>query len=91
MIAANPLGRLICVALTVAWLLLLTRVVVSWLEYFGVRPPVSGPLRGAYTLLYDVTEPGLRPLRKVVPQAGMFDLSVLVAFVIIFVFQAVFC
>ena len=91
MIAANPLGRLICVALTVAWILLLIRVLVSWLEYFGVRPPVSGPLRGAYTLLYDVTEPGLRPLRKVVPQAGMFDLSVLVAFVIIFVFQAVFC
>ncbi|HUL84126.1 MAG TPA: YggT family protein [Actinomycetota bacterium] len=91
MIAANPFGRLICVALTVAWILLLIRVVVSWLEYFGVRPPVSGPLRGAYTLLYDVTEPGLRPLRKVVPQAGMFDLSVLVAFVIIFVFQAAFC
>jgi YggT family protein len=91
MIAANPLGRLICVALTVAWILLLIRVVVSWLEYFGVRPPVTGPLRGAYTLLYDVTEPGLRPLRKVVPRAGMFDLSVLVAFVIIFVLQAAFC
>ena len=91
MIAANPIGRLICVALTVAWILLLVRVVVSWLEYFGVRPPISGPLRGAYTLLYDVTEPGLRPLRKVLPRAGAFDLSVLVAFVIIIVFQRAFC
>jgi YggT family protein len=91
MIAANPLGRLICVALTVAWILLLARVIVSWLEYFGLRPPITGPIRGAYALLFDVTEPGLRPLRKIVPRAGMFDLSVLVAFVIIFVFQAAFC
>jgi uncharacterized protein YggT (Ycf19 family) len=30
-------------------------------------------------------------LRKVIPPAGMFDISVVVAFVIIFVLQAAFC
>ncbi len=82
---------LICLALTVAWLVLLARVVVSWLEFFGVRPPVAGPLRSAYDLLFAVTEPVLRPLRKVIPPAGMFDISVVVAFVIIFVLQVAFC
>jgi len=82
---------LICLALTVAWLVLLARVVVSWLEFFGVRPPVGGPLRSAYDLLFAVTEPVLRPLRKVIPPAGMFDISVIVAFVIIFVLQVAFC
>jgi YggT family protein len=82
---------LICLALTVAWLVLLARVVVSWLEFFGVRPPVTGPFRSAYDLLFAVTEPVLRPLRRVIPPAGMFDISVVVAFVIIFVLQVAFC
>jgi YggT family protein len=82
---------LICIALWVATLLLLARVVVSWLEFFGVRRPIVGPGRAAWDLLYDVTEPALRPLRKIIPPAGMFDISVIVAFVIIFVLRYAFC
>ena len=90
-VAANPFLRLLCVALTVFWIVLLARVIVSWLEAFGVRPPVTGPLRSAYDLLHDVTEPVLIPLRRIVPPAGMFDLSVVVAFVIILVLQNAIC
>jgi uncharacterized protein YggT (Ycf19 family) len=90
--AQNAVSRLICLALTVVWLLLLARVIVSWIEYFGGgRRPLTGPLRSAYDLLIEVTEFGLRPLRKIVPPAGMFDISVLVAFVIIFVAQQALC
>jgi YggT family protein len=88
---SSPLTSLICLALTVAWILLLIRVVVSWLEFFGVRRPIAGPLRTAYDLLFAVTEPMLRPLRRIIPPAGMFDMSVIVAFVIIFVLQVAFC
>jgi uncharacterized protein YggT (Ycf19 family) len=89
--AQNVVSRLICIALTVVWLLLLARVIVSWLEYFGRGRPLTGPLRSAYDLLIEVTDVGLRPLRKIVPPAGMFDMSVLVAFVIIFVAQQALC
>jgi YggT family protein len=88
---SSPLTSLICLALTLAWVALLIRVVVSWLEFFGVRRPIAGPGRTAYDLLFAVTEPMLRPLRKVIPPAGMFDISVIVAFVIIFVLQIAFC
>ncbi len=91
LIAVSPFARLICVALTVVWLLLLARVVVSWIEYFGGRRPMVGPLRSAYDLLIEVTDVGLKPLRRIVPPAGMFDISVLVAFVIIFVAQQALC
>jgi len=91
LLAVNPLARLICVALTLVWLLLLARVIVSWIEYFGGRRPMAGPLRSAYDLLIEVTEVGLKPLRRIVPPAGMFDISVLVAFVIIFVAQQALC
>ena len=87
----NPFLRVFCVALTVFWIVLLARVIMSWLEVFGVRPPVSGPLRSAYDLLHDVTEPVLQPLRRIVPPAGMFDLSVVVAFVVILVLQRAIC
>jgi YggT family protein len=89
--ATNPFLRVLCVALTVLEIVLLIRVVVSWLEVFGIRPPITGPLRSAYDLLHDVTEPVLRPLRRIVPPAGMFDLSVVVAFVIILVLQNAIC
>jgi len=82
---------LICIALWVATLLLLARVVVSWLEFFGVRRPVVWPGRAAWERLYDTAEPALRPLRRRIAPAGMFDISVIVAFVIIFVLRYAFC
>ena len=89
--AVNPISRLLCLALTVYWVILLVRVALSWLELAGVRPPATGPLRSGYELLFDVTEPALKPLRRIIPPAGMFDLSVVVAFVIIIVLQQALC
>ncbi len=89
--ASNPITNLACLALTVFSVLLLIRVVLSWLELAGVRPPATGPLRSAFELLLDVTEPPLRLLRRIVPPAGMVDLSVLVAFIIIFVLRSALC
>lgn len=91
MISVSPVERLFCLALTIFWIILLIRVIVSLVELVGVRPPATGPLRSAYELLFDVTEPVLRPLRKIVPPAGMVDLSVLIAFVIIVVLRTAIC
>jgi YggT family protein len=89
--ASNPVTNLVCIALTVYSILLLIRVVLSWLELAGVRPPATGPVRSGFDLLIDVTEPPLRLLRRIVPPAGMVDLSVLVAFIIIFVLRSALC
>jgi YggT family protein len=91
-LAESPLQNLLCVVLTVAIILLLVRVILSWAEFLGFRPPVMGPGRSAYDLLRDVTEPALRPLRRVVQpvQMGNFglDISMMLAFVILFVVRA---
>ncbi|MFN8232541.1 MAG: YggT family protein [Actinomycetota bacterium] len=89
--ASNPILNLVCLALGVFSLILLIRVIMSWIELAGVRPPATGPLRSAYELLFDVTDPVLVPLRRIVPPAGPLDMSVLVAFVIIFVAQRAIC
>ena len=85
--ATSPLVRLLSLALTIFWILLLARVILSWLQMFNVRLPASGPMRTVSELLNDLTEPVLRPLRRIVPPAGRFDLSVFVAFIIVIVLQ----
>ena len=53
-----------------AWLVVLGRVLMSWID-----PQFQRPL-GRF--LYSLTEPFLAPLRNVLPKAGMLDLSPLV-------------
>lgn len=82
---------LICFVLFAFLIVLFVRVIVSWIQFAGWRPPSSGPLRAGFDLVIDVTEPPLRLLRRIVPPAGMLDLSVLVAFVVLVVLRTVFC
>lgn len=86
---------IVCIVLTIFWVLLLIRVIVSWAYMFGFRPPMYGPVRKILDLLQALTEPVLRPLRQLIPpvRAGAmgFDLSILVAFVILIVLQRALC
>ena len=63
-----------CAVITVYLVILFLRAVISWF------PPPSGGAATFYRLLMDLTEPVLAPLRRVIPPAGMFDLSFMVAF-----------
>jgi YggT family protein len=91
MTGGDVVSELICLVLFVFMLLLLVRVILSWMRFAGWRPPIGGPLRAGFDVVIDVTEPPLRLLRRVVPPAGVLDLSVLVAFVVILVLRRVFC
>jgi YggT family protein len=92
---SNPAIDIVCILLTIFWVILLIRVIVSWAYLFGFRPPLYGPIRKALDLLDAVTEPVLRPLRQLIPPVragGMgLDLSVIVAFVILIVLQRALC
>lgn len=59
---------------TLFWVLLIVRVVMSWVN------PMGG---GALTaVVYQLTEPILAPIRRVLPPAGGIDWSPLVAMLI---------
>ncbi|HWE60747.1 MAG TPA: YggT family protein [Chloroflexota bacterium] len=55
---------------------IIIRVLLSWFSMGNTYGPV-------FRLLDDVTEPILRPLRRVIPTIGMFDLSPIVAILLI--------
>jgi YggT family protein len=64
----------------ILWFALLAQIIISWLVMAGVRNEFVFKLNRA---LVAVTEPFLRPLRRVVPRVGAFDLTYLVAFLVL--------
>jgi YggT family protein len=65
---------------------LLVRAVSSWFP-----PPGQGsPFAIVLQIVHDLTEPLLGPLRRVIPPAGMFDISFTVLFFILLIlFQVI--
>ncbi len=73
------LAGLIVLILNILTFLLFGRAVTSWFDP-GFR---STPGR----LLFDLTEPILAPIRRVMPQTGMLDLSIMVALFLLFILR----
>jgi len=67
------IGSLLLTVLQVYQLILLARVLMSYFPNIDRSNPIV-------QLLYDVTEPVLRPIREMLPQNMMLDLSPLVVF-----------
>ncbi len=63
------------------WLAMLGRVVISWLNLSPQNPLV--------VVLYQVTEPILAPIRRALPRMGSFDLSPMIALLLITLVQRV--
>lgn len=75
---------LICAFLTVYLVVLFARVVLSW---FPIREGTV--MAQVSSMLFEVTEPVMAPVRRVIPPVGMFDLSfIVVSFGIIIVRSA---
>ncbi len=77
---AATIGYVIYGLLSFYSLLIFIRIIFSW----GMVSYSNRIMR----LLVNATEPLLAPLRRVVPKVGLFDISPIVAFLIVWVFQA---
>jgi YggT family protein len=73
-------GALLYGFLSVYSMLILIRIIFSW-GMVGLRNPVM-------RFLVWATDPLLVPLRRIIPPLGVFDISPIVAFLLIWLFQA---
>jgi YggT family protein len=64
-------------------LLLIIYVVTGLLINFGVVNAYNRVVSGIYEFLMRVTEPVLKPIRRILPNFGPVDLSPLVVFILI--------
>lgn len=63
------------VLLALLWLLVLGRMLMSWVD------PMGRSQLGSF--LIQTTEPILAPVRRVMPQTGMFDFSSLIVLLVL--------
>jgi YggT family protein len=77
---------ILCPLLTIYLVILIARAILSW---FPVNP--NSPIASINRILLDITEPIMAPVRRVIPPAGMFDMSFLVVFLVLLVLRSILC
>ena len=71
---------LICIALSVYFIVLILRIILSWATMFWSIPAAMDPV---VRVVFDLTEPVLGFIRRYIPPIGGLDLSPLVVFLIL--------
>jgi uncharacterized protein YggT (Ycf19 family) len=69
--------------ITVYSLIIVAYVITSLIFSFGVRMPYNRVVNGILSFLRDVSEPYLRPFRRIIPQIGPLDISPIVAILVL--------
>ncbi|HWB70587.1 MAG TPA: YggT family protein [Egibacteraceae bacterium] len=81
--------RIVCLALTIYYIILIVRIVLSWVP--SLPQPVEPLARGVRAM----TDPLLRPLQGLLPPVRMgmaaLDLSPLILFFAIIILQSLLC
>ena len=82
----SSLISVIQLALQLYTYLIFASAILSWLVAFNVVNTRNNVVRSIWSFLDAVTEPALRPIRKILPNLGGVDISpILLIFLIIFI------
>ena len=77
----------ISLILGLVWWVFLIMIIMSWLISFNVINTRNQFVASVWRILNQITDPILRPIRRIVPSVGGLDLSPLIVFIIIFFLQ----
>jgi YggT family protein len=77
---------LLCSLISVYYIVLLARVILSW---FPLQP--GTPMASIASIIYQLTEPVMGPVRRIIPTIGMIDISPIVVFFGLRILQSVIC
>jgi YggT family protein len=77
---------LLCALFSVYFVVLVARIILSW---FPLQPGTA--LASIAGIIYELTEPVLGPVRRLIPSIGMFDISPIVVFIGLQILQAAVC
>lgn len=84
----NALVKVVDLALNFYWWVIVIMAIMSWLIAFEVVNLRNDAVRSIWNTLIGLTEPVLRPIRRILPNLGGVDISpIIVLFVIYFLQQ----
>jgi YggT family protein len=73
--------------LNLVWWVFLIMIIMSWLISFNVINTRNQFVAAVWRVLNQITEPILKPIRRIIPPVGGLDLSPIVVFIVIFFLQ----
>ena len=74
----------IVMALDIYWWIIIASAIFSWLYAFNVVNSRNQFVGSVGNMLYRLTEPALRPIRRFMPDLGGIDISPIILLLIIF-------
>ena len=77
---------LLCSLISVYYIVLIARVLLSW---FPLQP--GTPMASVASIVYQLTEPIMGPVRRIIPSIGMIDISPIVVFFGLRILQSAIC
>ena len=77
---------LLCALIKVYFIVLFARIILSW---FPMQPGTG--MASIASILYQLTEPVLGPVRRLIPSVGMLDISPIVVFFGLQILQRAIC
>lgn len=79
----------ILIILDIYWWVVLATIILSWLIAFNVINTRNQFVDSVWKALLSLTEPVLRPIRRMLPKLQGIDISPIVLFIIIFAIQQI--
>jgi YggT family protein len=70
-------------------LLIFVYILLNMMFQLGLRPPYSRYVDAVMSFLRDVCEPYLKIFRRFIPPIGMFDLTPMIAIVVLWIVQTI--
>ena len=77
----------VMLALNLYTWLIIASAILSWLVAFNVINTRNDLVRSIWQFLHQVTEPVLRPIRRILPNLGGIDISPVILLLLIFLIQ----
>ncbi len=80
----HALATLIDTVITIYIYLLIASAILSWMMAFNVVNVQNKVVYTVVSLLYRLTEPVLRPIRRIVPNLGGIDISPIILILLLY-------
>ncbi len=81
----SPVGQVLILVLWLFLILLIARLVLDYVQMFARSWRPRGPMLVVAELIYTITDPPLRALRKVIPPLKIGSVSIDLSFLVLFV------
>jgi len=81
----HPVGQFIQGILWMFMVLLIVRLIVDWIQVFARSWQPTGPVLVVLEIVFSITDPPIKAVRKVIPPLRLGSIALDVSFILVFI------